>query len=383
MERVEIKSICDAYRVYSILLSDPQLCVNNQESLSNLSYVIDAHALSFILNFYNNHSDIAHNRELWKSNFFVIRILSVVSDEIIKYLQEAGLLDNEIFKMSDDFNQIVALRRKIHQFRKKDFKNNIKNIDTQMGRSRNISTPHLDIYLQYLTDKNGMTLFGTNIHQFHLKEAKNQNVVDFMQQIIRMIEHHTFALSADFKIRRSVVSPKYRWEVYCYTDILKNSHFENQNVIDRVLLAFDDLCCVSEFFEYVIEVGDYLIQAPYLMYFFCKITAIILDETFDNFRKYIKYSPSNHDGDILKGILKEIDWDFISFCAALRNNLHYGQQTSLYLGTPDELYQMLNRELAIIKILLENIRMELNITPSKTRLRFYRFLKWVQMPNNR
>ena len=383
MERTEVSSIHDAYRVYSLLLSDPQLCANNQGTLSNLSYIIDAHGLATVLNFYNSYSDIAYSTKLWKSNLFVIRMLAIVSSELVKFLRENNLFNDEMCKRSDEFNKISSLRRKIHQFRYTDFKNNIKNIDTQMGRSRDRLTPNLDICLEYLTDKTGNTLFGTNMYQFHFKEAKDQSTVDLMKRIIRAIEQRSFVSSSDFKIKRNGNIPKYRWEVYCYTDIVKNSHFENENVIDRVLLAYDDLCCVYEFFEYVIEFDNYLIQAPYLLYFFCKITAIILDETFDNFSKYIKHSPGDHDGDILKSILKEIDRNFISFCATLRNNLHYGQQAYLYLGTPDELYQMLNRELAIIKMLLENIRMELNITPSKTKLRFYRFLRWVQMPNNR
>lgn len=42
----------------------------------------------------------------------------------------------------------------------------------------------------------------------------------------------------------------------------------------------------------------------------------------------------------------------------------------------------LNTELSVIETLLERIRLELNIFPSKAKLRFYRFLRWVQMPNN-
>ena len=113
-----------------------------------------------------------------------------------------------------------------------------------------------------------------------------------------------------------------------------------------------------------------------------KIAAIILDETFDNFKKYIQRSPSDNDGRILNSIIADTNQDFLEFCSTLRNNLHYREQRSLCLGTPEQLYQALNTELSVIETLLERIRLELNIFPSKAKLRFYRFLRWVQMPNN-
>lgn len=382
MENIEISNIHDVYTTYCFLLSDRQLCSANQRILSNFAYQIDAYALATFLNFYNAHPDIAESRELWKSNLLMIRMYAIVSSEIVRFLQQNNLLDTDTLEKPNSLDDIFALRNKIHQFRYRDFKNNIKNIDLQMGRSRDKLTPHLDTCLEYLTDKTGTILFGTNVYQFHFGEAKDQTTVDLMQRIIRTIERESHYAPSDFIIKRNTNLPKYKWEVYCYTDIVKNAYLEQENVIDRVLLAFDDLCCVSEFFKYVILIDDYLIQAPYLLYFLCKISAIILDETFDNFKKYIQHSPSDNDGRILDSIIGGIDQDFFEFCSTLRNNLHYREQRSLYLGTPEELYQTLNVELAVIETLLERIRLELNIAPSKAKLRFYRFLRWVQMPNN-
>lgn len=176
--------------------------------------------------------------------------------------------------------------------------------------------------------------------------------------------------------------PKYKWETYCYANIIKRAHFINERVLDRVLLAFDDLCCVSEFFIFTIRVDKYLTEAPYLLFFLCKIVAIILDETFDNFKNYIQQSEEDTDGQLLSKIISDIKPEFFQYCSIMRNNLHYQKQQSVYIGEPEELYQMLKNELSIVNILLERIRKELNIFPSKPRLAFYRFLRWAQRPCN-
>lgn len=381
MKNTKIENINDIYNIYCFLLSNPELCANHQRELSNYAFQIDAFALATLLNFYNAFPDIAASRDLWKSNLFVIRMFAIVSSEIVKFLQQNNLIDIHQFEAPKALDEIFTLRNKIHQFRYKNFDNNIGKIDSKMGRSRNRLSPHLDICLEYLADETGTTLLGTNIYQFHFIEAKDQFVVNLMQQIIRTVERQSLVPPSNFLIRRSPRVPQYKWEVYCYTDIVKNARFKNEKVIDRVLLAFDDLCCVSEFFKYVIQIDDYLIQAPYMAYFLCKIVAIILDETFDNFRKYIQYSPNDNDSYILTSILDGIESNFFEFCTVLRNNLHYQEQRSLCLGTSDSLYKILNDELSIVEKLLDRIRFELNINPSKTKLKFYRFLRWVQMPS--
>lgn len=205
--------------------------------------------------------------------------------------------------------------------------------------------------------------------------------VNLMQKIIRAVEGQPFYPPSSFEIHRSTISPIYRWEVYCYTDIVKKSKLINERVIDRILLAFDDLCCVSEFFTFTMKTDTYLIKAPYLLFFLCKIVAIVLDETFDNFKKYIDHSPKDNDGIILKEIVQGIDNDFIDLCQCIRNNLHYQRQTTIVIGAPEELYHLLQKELDIVQLLLNRIRLALNIKSSKWKFGFYRFLRWIQIPN--
>lgn len=381
MENIQMKSINDLFNAYRLILNNPQLCSSNKSFLSLCSLQIDAYALATIINFYNTHYDLAKSKELWKSKLFIIRVYSIVTSEILKLIRNTNFIDKKAFVEQNNFDDIFALRNKIHQFRYTDFSSNIASLDSNMGRSRDRLTPHLDICLEYLSDTTGSCLFGTNIYQFHFEEAKSQSTINLMQNIIRIVEQQSFDSPSTFIIERSSKAPKYRWEVYCYTDIMKNAAFCSEKVIDRVLLAFDDLCCVSEFFNYTILVDRYLIGAPYLLYFLCKTVAIILDETFDNFKKYIERSPNDNDGLNLRYLMEEIDQNFFNYCVTLRNNLHYRDQQSLHLGTPEELYNTLKMELYIVENLLKRIRVKLNIKPSKAKLVFYRFLRWVQTPS--
>lgn len=374
---LKIENINETFELYSLLMNDKQLCKLNQKVLSKFAYQIDAYALATILNFYNSHPELSRSGELWKSNLFIIRIFSLVSAEIMNYFKESGHTLDE----NATINDIYMLRKKIHQFRYGDYRKKIENIDFTMGRSRNILEPHLDMFLEYFTDEAGSNLYGTSIYQYHFTEAKNQAMVNQMQEIIRSIEEESPFPPSDFRIMKSNLSPRYRWEVYCYADILKHTKLQDEKVIDRVIFAFDDLCCVSEFFRFTILNDKYLAYAPYLLFFLCKIVTIILDETFDNFKNYIDRAQNNNDRAILNSILEGIDQEYINQCKAIRNNLHYEEQKPFYIGTAEELYNTLGTALDVTELLLKRIRIALNINPSKRKLRFYRLLRWAQMPN--
>lgn len=378
----EITNVDDAFDLYRLLINDPQLCTSNQKILSVLSYQIDALALAKIINFFNDYPDFSENRNFWKSNLFVIRAFATFSYEIIKYLRQESLIDIDTFEVPNSLDDISSLRNKIHQFRYSNFKQKIGNIDHSMGRSRDILQPHLDICLEYLNTGAGWIFFGTNIYQFHFTEAKDQAAVNLMQEIIRVVEKETPYLSGSFKLQPCVALPKYRWEPYCYTDIVKNAQIKNKKVIDRILLAFDDLCCLLEFFKYTISVNKYLIEAPHLIYFFIKLIAITLDETFDNFNQYIYHASSDDvDAILLRAILEDTSDGYLQHCAILRNNLHYEVQMSYPLGDSQTLYHELKHSLSIVELLYSRILKTLNISPSKLRFFAYRFLRWVQSPN--
>lgn len=377
----EIANIDDAFDLYRLLISDPQLCTSNQKILSGLSYQIDAFALARIIDFFNNYANFTKNGGFWKSNLFVIRAFATFSCEIIKFLQENSHIDIKTFDKPNSLEDIFSLRNKIHQFRYGTFSGKIGNIDQAMGRSRDILKPHLDICLEYLKAETDWIFFGTNIYQFHFTEAKDQVAVNLMQKIIRTVERGTPYLSGDFKLKPCVVLPQYRWEPYCYTDIVKNAPIKNKNVIDRLLLAFDDLCCLLEFFKYTISVDKYLTEAPYLLYFFIKLIVITLDETFDNFIQYTKHgSADDADAILLKTIMEGISDEYIQYCTILRNNLHYENQTSFFLGDSQALYHELENSLSMVEMLYSRILKALNISPSKLRFLTYRFLRWAQSP---
>lgn len=380
--KVTIQSIDELFDAYRLIINDENLCIINQSNLSNFAFQIDSFALATILNYYNIHPDLSKNQNLWKSNLFIIRSFAMVSCEIVKFLTEHNHIDVATFEEPNNLEDIFSLRNKIHQFKYRNFTKTMSNIDLQMGRSRNRLTPHLDLRLEYFTDSGNTKLLGTNIYQFHFGEAKVQPTMTLMQRIIRTVEGLPFFSSNDFKIQRGRVNPKHKWQVYCYTDIISSTKIKNERVLDRVLFAFDDLCCVSQFFSFAILTDEYLREAPYLIFFFCKMIAITLDETFDNFNEYILRSNTDSDGEILKNIMDGIDDEFILYCQSLRNNLHYDKQASLSIGDADELYLFLKKELSIVELVLGRIRSVLNINPTRGKLLFYSFLSWAQNTNN-
>lgn len=185
MEKMElsINTIDEAFELFVGIISNKEYCEKCGKIASHFAYQIDTYALATILNFFNANSNMT--RKLEQSNLLIIRMYSLVTCELIKYLTNLGMFDINDYNEPNSYEEIVALRNKIHQFRYRDFDRNIKNIDERMGRSRSILTPHLDICIKYKDENNQNVLVGTNIYQYHFVEAKEQLTVNFMQNIIR------------------------------------------------------------------------------------------------------------------------------------------------------------------------------------------------------
>lgn len=381
MKEIKLNSFNKIFDLYRYLLEDENRCAQNATIISNLSYLIDASAMSIIIDFYNDNPDIGSNGNQWKSNLFTIRMYSVVTAEIVKFLEHIGTFNRNLFEEPNSLNEIEKLRNKIHQFRRQNFSKHIRSIDARMGRSREEHMPRLDICLEYVSEPSETVFLGTNIYQFHFNEAKEQPTVDLMQRIIRSVVNQPFLPSCNFALRRSEIHIKYRWESYCYVDIVKNALLHDTRLIDRLLMTLDDLSCAYEFFTYTLKIDSYLMDMPHVMYFIVKSLAIFLDETFDNFNQYIIYSKDTEDKAALERVMCHIDKGFVDFCKILRNNLHYKKQDSLYLGTNQEIYLLLIQEIELVKNLLFETQKLLNINPSKAKLRYYRFLRWIQLPN--
>ena len=378
IDQFPLKSIDEAFAYFASLISDEKNNINHGEAISHLAYQIDVYALATILNFFNRNVEMT--KKLEQANLLIIRMYALVTSEIVKYVTSIGVFDINEYAEPNNYEDIVLLRHKIHQFRYRDFDKYINHIDDKMGRSRNVLKPHIDICIKYNMVEDKSILMGSNVYQYHFEEAQDKNTVNLMQSIIRGIEHMPFYPPASFIIKKSESKVVYRWEPYCYTDIVKNSKITNQRAIDRILLAFDDLCSIKEFFEDTIYVDEYLKKAPYLLFYFCKMVAIFLDETFDNLEKYTKHSDNENDNYVLTPILEIVNDEVREYCRVMRNNLHYGKQEKINLGSVDKMYDMLLLELKITNSLIDELRTVININPSKLRLMIYRFLRWVQMP---
>ena len=369
VEKIVIRDINDVYDIYITLLRDIRLCESNKELLSNFSFQIDAFALAHILNFFNAYPELS--KENWQSNLLVIRMFSVFTIELCKFLQSKNFYDINGIETESGLKDIKSLRNKIHQYRERDYKKKIQGIDQGMGRSRDKLAPHLDICLQFSEKR---VLMGTNIYWFLFTEAKEQCIVDFMQKIVRSVEKVSPYANVDLKLKRCVKKIDYKLEPYCYVDIIENCEIKNEKIIDRLLLSFDDLCSLYELFVYIIDVSDYLKPTPFIIYYFSKLLAIILDETVDNLNNILKHCLDS-DSRYIKEIVKVCPDNIQKLCRVLRNNLHYERQESVLIG--DEL-ECFNELFNVSVTLLEKIRLLLNIKPSKAKLRYYRFVKWLR-----
>ncbi len=370
IKEIRVENIDKAYNVYKTIISNKTLCQNNQAILSILAFQIDAFSLAAILNFFNKHTDLS--KENWQSNLLIIRMFAIFVTEIMSFLSANNYFDATLFDEPNSIENVKLLRNKIHQFRYNDFKKKIQYIDYVMGRSRDKFAPHIDVCLQYTKDK---LLMGTNIYCFNFPEAKEQITVNFMQQIVRCVEKTSNYPKVDFVINRNDNRVIYNYVPYCYVDIVKNCKLGNKELIDRLLLAFDDMCSIHDFFVYVVDVSDYLRQAPYIIFYFVKMLAIMLDETFDNLDNILKYNKNDDDAKMIETVLNVCPLDIRKLCKCIRNNIHYERQD--YVLFDDEL-ALFEEMMVISGKLLENIRDILNINPSKARLRYYKFLKWIQ-----
>ncbi len=367
---IQVKSISDAYAVYKSIITDKSLCENNQEILSILAIYADAFSLASILDFFNKYPNYA--KENWQSNLLIIRMFSLFATELMTFLSVKDCLDVSLIENPNSVEAVKSLRNKIHQFRNRDYRQKIQYIDQEMGRSRDNFKPHIDLCLQYTE---GNILSGTNVYWFNFPEAKDYTTIGFMQQIIRGIEKISRYPKSEININPSNQKVTYKYTPYCYVDIVKNCKLKNKKLVDRLLLAFDDLCSVYDFFVYVVDVSQYLRKAPYITFYFTKMLAIILDETVDNLNNILKYNPTDTDAKTIERILNICPSNIKLLCKKIRNNIHYEKQEHILFD--DEL--ILFKELfAISNELIKEIRNVLNINPSKFRLNYYRFLKWVQ-----
>lgn len=203
----------------------------------------DAFSLASILDFFNKYPNYA--KENWQSNLLIIRMFSLFATELMTFLSAKDCSDVSLIENPNSVEAVKSLRNKIHQFRNRDYRQKIQYIDQEMGRSRDNFKPHIDLCLQYTE---GNILSGTNVYWFNFQEAKDYTTIGFMQQIIRCIEKISRYPKSEININPSNQKVTYKYTPYCYVDIVKNCKLKNKKLVDRLLLAFDDLCSVYDFF---------------------------------------------------------------------------------------------------------------------------------------
>ncbi len=375
MNRIELKNINEVFHAFRYFMSDSNLFEANKEQLSNLAFIIDANALAAILNFFNEYPATATNR--WRSNLLIIRMFALFTYEIVIYLESIGNAREELWDNEEAFAEITKIRNKVHQFKINTFSKNMDHIDKTMGRSRDRLQPHIDMCLEYTEINSVPFLIGTNVNHFHFDEAKKQETVNLMQRVVRTVEK-AFLGPCNFKIKPNDIARKAELVQYCYTDIVKASKVKNERLIDRLIFAYDDLSCIVDFFDIAISSEEYLKSSPFLLYFFSKMIAIVLDETYDNISNYINHTKEGEERNLIKTLLSCNKDSSISTYKALRNNIHYKEQNLVNIGTPTEQYDFFKKQISEVFNLLNEIKAILNLNPSRRKIILYKFLAWVQ-----
>lgn len=372
--KIDINNIFDDF--YTLLNAHMQLSEDKEIQLSIYAIQIDVYGVAKLIDFFNINQD-----KIWRTNAFVIRVMSIVIFEIIKHFQENSLIDAITIKKSQNYKVIKEFRHKIHQYEYKKFQKHIDRVEQGMGRSRDRLKPMLDTVIEYVCIDKAKHLIGTNIWQYYLIEKEIQADISEMQSFIRSIQERCNYCDDNVNIKKSKNNYKYKSFSYCYTDIQKNSKFISEKVLDRMLLAFDELSSLVMFFKYTIDVDKYLLNSPYIIYFLAKIAASVYDETVDNIEKYIENSnEKDEDRKILIKLHSDISQEITSVSKLMRNNLHYQKQNAINFGCYDELFLFLHALIDECDKIRKNIEGFLDIKPSRIRLGMYQFLRWVQLP---
>lgn len=335
------------------------------KNISLYAIAIDAYAAGDIIDFFNKNKNVS-----WRAHLIIIRYFAIIIYEMGKW---SGCDVCKEF----NFSKLKELRLKIHQFRANSFDKYYNEIEDNMGRSKDIKTPMLDLCLEYETENGKNELIGTNVWKYYFYSDELQNDVNIMQQIIRFIQQDCAFNNASCNIHKSTKKVKYKLISYCYTDILKNSGIKKPRLVDRVILSIDELSSLLVFLENTIYIDVYLSNFSYVLMFLCKFSALIFDETIDNLTNYIKYS-DDEDAQRIVQVLKPIKKELINSTRIIRNNIHYNTFQWAYIKTYEEMYDYIENVIKESKELRRNLLELLGINPSKGRLIWYKFLANVQ-----
>ena len=327
--------------------------------------LLDVSGITILIDFFNNNKNIN-----WRIHALVIRHMSIV-------LYEIAIMFDLQEREKEYLKNVKNLRHKVHQFDFKKFRKQLERLEKDMGRSREISTPCLDIVIDFQVVNGRRFYFATNIWRYYLKNDRLQELVNEMQKIFRMIDDMSKYKDTRVPLVKCNNLIDIKSYSYCYVDILKSSLIKNTNLLDRIILATDELASLKILLHDTIDYKVMMKNNLHMTYFVCKLMSIIFDETVDNINNFLKYNKCD-DALVIIKIFDSIDKNVIDNAEKFRNNLHYGHFESYGFKSIDEFMQYFVHLIEEIASLHNSLTEILNINPSNFKLQFYRFLRWTQ-----
>lgn len=374
-QRIVIDDIDMLFEFYRLMIRDKKNGNTKTESLFSL--VIDCYGALALLNFVNSFGEEIKNKETIRFEDILVQVFSIIVNESIVYLDMGNILGASMQTEGSYIKSIFEIRKDIHQFRKANFHKKIEELDISLERSRDYANPALDLAFNFEIMDGIERLIGTNQFQHINVDAKSRLVVETMQIFLREIEKSVSLKPCGNLIKIIDIKPKYKWESVSYVSIIRKSKVLEEREIDRLLRALDVVAATYEMFEYVIDIDDYLIKTPYLVYFFRKIISIFLDETIDNINNFIKYSDDISKVRIFEKILDGVDEGIIEKCRVLRNNLHYESQVEIEIGDAKQSYDELIWLININMTIMRNISETIEYRPRKITRIMNRVIRWA------
>ena len=348
---------------------------------SESAIILDIYSVIKIMDFYNDYMMTDEQKRLNQyTSTLLIVVMNFVIYEIMQYTNG---------KMDDENNSKINknLRYAVHQFRRNNFKYRDNCLKEKMGISIEEENPMLDCILYFIKDDKGKKFVGTNIWEEYViqnnfnKDLTYQQYTNMLMNFFRTI--HTFLLENglkddNYKLKKiDKKHCKIIAQTYSFVSLIRKSKIKEEKMIRRLLIGFSQLATIDTMFKELIDIEDNEIKDSYIIYFFNKVTAFVLDETLDNIQSYINNTKDSETKEKLEDILFILKKANCEKNKKLRNNFHYGKQDKVF-DNKDEMVIYLKQNLKYIEKIMNQIIKILNIKDRKITFAFFRLLAWTE-----
>lgn len=333
------------------------------------------------MDFYNEYMLVNKQKRMNQyTTTLIIVIMNFILYEIIQY-------ENGDINAIEHSNTNKNLRYAVHQFRKNNFKDRDNIIIKNMSISTDEQNPMLDFTLYFIKEKAEKRFIGTNIWEQYViqnnfnKEFTYQQYANILMSFFRTI--YTVLLENglnddNYKLKKiSKRQTKIIEQPYSFVSLIRNSKIKEEKILRRLLIGYSQLATVDTMFKGLIDINNDEIQNSYIIYFLNKVTAYVLDETFDNIQSYINNTKDLKIKEKLNFILSTFQKVDCERNTRLRNNFHYNKQDKVF-SNKEEMLIYLKENLKHIPVIMNQITNLLNIRDRKITYAFFRLLRWTE-----